>query len=182
MSTRTLLCAAFVLLLKVAGGQVIELGKPNPLTGQWQIFQMPGYSFQYPDTFDLDTTGYSGTSFMLFSKKTSEQDPFRENITLLIQDVGDTISLDRYAEIARAQVGTIITSGKVLESKRLMQDGMPYHRLVFSGRQGEFNLKWKQYYWIRKKKAWVITLTCEESQYGRFSVIADQLVSTFHFH
>ena len=182
MSLRTLLCAACILMLNAAGGQVIELGKVNTPTGQWQIFQMPAYSFQYPDTFDLDTTGYSGTSFMLFSKKTSEQDSFRENITLLIQDVGDTISLDRYVEIARAQVGTTITGGKVLESKRLMQDGMPYHRLVFSGKQGQFNLKWKQYYWIRKKKAWVITLTCHESQYGRFAGIADQLVNTFHFH
>jgi hypothetical protein len=172
-----------MLMLNAANSQNIQIGTPVPTTGSWQTLRMPAYSIQYPDTFRLDTTGYSGTSLILFSNKTSEQDPYTENITLSVQDLGqDTVSLDQYVAIAKEQIKTTITNGRLLDSKRQGQGGNVHHRLAFSGKQQNVNLKWTQYYWIRKHKAWVITLTCAADQYDNFAAVADRIVDSFRLY
>jgi len=66
----------------------------------WKAINENNYAIQYPDSFILDKTGQMGTTFILLSKQTSQQDMFRENVNLMIQDLtGKKISLDKYVEI-----------------------------------------------------------------------------------
>lgn len=51
--------------------------------------------------------------------------------------------------------------------------------MIYTGRQGKFNLKWKQIYSVKDEKAYVLTLTCERSQYKKYVVVANKIMSTF---
>jgi len=54
-----------------------------------------------------------------------------------------------------------------------------FQKLVFTGKQGKFDLKWQQYYRVEKDKAYVLTLTCEEDQYDNYLDIGQKIMNTF---
>lgn len=146
----------------------------------WKELNEPDYSIQYPDTFDLDKSGQMGISFILLSKQTSEQDLFRENLNLLIQDLTEqNIDLDKYVEISERQINTMIPDGNLIESKRLTDKNKKYQRVVYTGRQGPFDLKFQQYFWIENNKAYVLTFTCDKSQYDNYVSVGEEIIKTF---
>lgn len=146
----------------------------------WKIHTESDYSIQYPDTFDLDKSGQMGTSFILLSKQTSQQDLFRENVNLLIQDLsGQNIDLDKYVEISEGQINTMITDGILIESKRLSNKNKEFQRVIYTGKQGQFEFKWQQFYWVENKKAYVLTLTCEINQYDNYVSVGEEIMKTF---
>ena len=87
-------------------------------TKDWNTFKKDSYTIDYPKDWELDESGQMGTSFILFSPLTSQKDQFRENVNLLVQDLtGYNLDLDKYVEISEEQVKTLITDGKIIESK-----------------------------------------------------------------
>jgi hypothetical protein len=77
------------------------------------------------------------------------------------------------------QVKTYVTNGKVVESKRINQKGLEFHKLIYSGTQGAFSLKTEQYYFIKGEKAFVVTFVAEENQFAKYIVIADKMLGSF---
>lgn len=168
-----------VLTILMACGQGASEGKEE-LPTNWKELSASEYSIQYPDTFDLDQTGKMGISFVLFSKQTSQQDLFRENLNLVIQDLkGQNIDLDNYVEISEDQVRTLVPDGVLIESKRIVEESKEHHRMVYTGRQGDFQLKWQQWYWLANEKAFVLTLTCEISQYDNYVSVGEKMMESF---
>jgi hypothetical protein len=42
----------------------------------------------------------------------------------------------------------MITNGKIIESKRIKAANSEFQRVVYTGVQGQYNLKFEQDYWI----------------------------------
>jgi hypothetical protein len=121
-----------------------------------------------------------GTSFILFSALENDQDQFRENVNLISQDLGsNTVDLDQYTEISENQINTMMTNCTVYESKRIKNAGGEYQKLIYAADQGEFRLKFEQLYWIENDKAYVLTLTCEESTFSSFKEIGEKIMNSF---
>ncbi len=90
------------------------------------------------------------STFFLFSELSSEEDQFKENVNLKIQDLtGHDINMDQYVEISTGQITTMISEGTILESERKMENGIEFHQVIFTGKQGPFSLKFEQRYWIK---------------------------------
>lgn len=146
----------------------------------WKLLEKPEYAIQYPDSFDLDTSGQMGMRFMLLSKQISEQDVFRENVNLVVQNLpGEGVDLDRYTEISLGQIETMITDVNLLESKKITNKNKSFQRMIYTGKQGQYDLKWQQRYWVENKKAYVLTLTCEVDQYDKYVSIGEEIMNTF---
>ncbi|MEO5892949.1 MAG: hypothetical protein ABIQ31_22055 [Ferruginibacter sp.] len=153
--------------------------KPNP---NWKTFTKDNYSVQYPPTWELNETGAMGASFFVFSKPESKDDLFKENVNLLIQDLGgQNIDLDKYVEISESQIKTMITNGSLVESKREKADSREYQKMIYTGDQGTYHLWFEQYYWILKGKAYVLTLTCEKNTVAQFKVTGEAILNSFFF-
>ena len=146
----------------------------------WKTYNEGGYSIQYPDSFYLDRSGKAGAAFALLSNQTSQQDRFRENINLIIQNLaGQNIDLNKYVQISQDQIKSMITDGTVIESTRMKKNGLEYQKIIYTGMQGMYGLKWMQYYWIKNEKAYVLTLTCEADQYDHYAEIGEKIMDTF---
>ena len=146
----------------------------------WKSLDEADYSIQYPDTFQLDKSGQMGMSFILLSKQTSQQDLFKENINLIIQDLsGQNINLDKFVEISEGQIMTMITDGVLIESQKLTKDNKKFQRVIYTGKQGQYDLKWQQLYWVENKKAYILTLTCEANQYENYLSVGENIMKTF---
>ncbi len=147
----------------------------------WNIFDQKEYSIQYPNTWTLDKSGAMGTSFVLFSPITSKNDAFKENVNLAIQRFpGQEISLQDYTNLSVEQIKKMLTNSKILENKRLVSNDQEFSKIVYTGKQGEFDLKFEQYYWVEKEKAYVLTLTTQENEYTNYKTIGEKILNSFH--
>ncbi|HWY11050.1 MAG TPA: PsbP-related protein [Bacteroidia bacterium] len=145
----------------------------------WKTLDKPNYSIQYPATWELNQSGQMGTSFILFSVLESAQDKFRENITLLIQDLtGKNIDLNKFTEISESQIKTLATNAHLIESKRIKKD-TEYHKIIYTADQGIFHLEFEQYYWVINDKAYILTFTSEHTKFENFKVTGEKILNSF---
>jgi len=146
----------------------------------WKSLTENNYSISYPNNWELNKSGQMGTNFILFSPLSSEQDQFKDNVNLLVQDLtGHNLNLNKYVELSEGQIKTMITDGKMIESKRITTKTLDYQKVIYTGKQGVFNLKFEQYYWVVKANAYVLTLTCEESQFDNYKTIGEKILDSF---
>ncbi len=149
-------------------------------SNKWSSLSGKDYSIEYPEKWDLDQSGQMGTSFLVFSELTSDNDQFRENVNLIVQDLtGHEIDLDQYVEISEAQVETMITDGTIISSNRIKSGGTEFQKVIYTGKQGIFSLKFQQHYWVENDKAYILTFTCEESEFNNFMEVGEKLLASF---
>jgi hypothetical protein len=146
----------------------------------WKTINESAFSIQYPDNWELNTDTIMGTSLILFSQQTSPDDKFRENINLIIQNLkGYNLNLNDYVTISEEQINKMVTNGKIIESSRLFKNNSEFQKIIFTGNQGVFELKFVQYYFIKEEKAYVLTFTCEEIRYEKYKFISEKILASF---
>jgi hypothetical protein len=168
-----------VLLPVCVFGQTIDK-KSSQTNGDWKTLKESNYSIQYPATWELNQSGQMGTSFIVFSPLQSEQDNFKENVNLIIQDLtGKNIDLNNYTEISEGQIKTLATNSTLIESKRIKLGSGEYHKIIYTADQGIFHLKFEQYYWVTNDKAHVLTFTSEQSMFDSFKETGERILNSF---
>jgi len=146
----------------------------------WTSLSNEDYSIQYPEDWELNQSGLMGTVLILFSPIQSEEDQFRENVNFLKQDLtGYDLNLDDFVEISEGQLKTLVTEVELIESKRINGKDLNYHRMIYAGRQGIFDLKFEQYYWVINNTAYVLTLTCERSEFNNYKKTGEKILNSF---
>ena len=147
----------------------------------WKTFETADYSIRYPGNWDFDNSGRNGVTLQIFSAQTSAEDNFRENVNLGIQDLsGQKVkNLDQYTQISESQIKTMMTNSKILSSDRLTRDGQEYQKVIFTAVQGQFNLKFEQYYLIKGHLAYVLTLTCVADKFEGFREVGEKILDSF---
>jgi hypothetical protein len=146
----------------------------------WEILDEYNYSVKYPPTWQLDQSGLSGTSFFVFSPLESSDDQFKENVNLIIQDLTNmNLDLDKYTDISVNQIKTMFKGSNLLESKKIKNSEGEYQKLIYIGDQGVFHLKFEQYYWVFDDKAYVLTLTTEQSKFLTFKETGEKIMNSF---
>ena len=78
INNKTKLLISILLFPIVVCGQTIN---------DWKIFDHLNYSISYPSTWELNHDGQMGTSFIISSPLESDNDNFKENVNLVIQDL-----------------------------------------------------------------------------------------------
>ena len=73
----------------------------------------------------------------------------------------------------------MITDGKIIESKRIIGESMNHHKVMYTGKQDIYNLKFEQYYWVIRQKAFVLTFTCEERQFNNYRATGERILNSF---
>jgi hypothetical protein len=172
----------FAIISLTSFGQTAQKTSQPEIEGSWKSIDENGYSIQYPDSWDVDKSGTMGMSFMIFSKQTSSQDQFRENVNLLIQDLtGQNINLKKFVELSESQIKTMVVNGNVLENKTLNSGGREYQRVVYSGDLNQLKFKFQQYYWVIQDKAYILTFTCEAGQFDTYHETGEKIMNSFIF-
>lgn len=147
---------------------------------EWKTLDQSKFSIQYPSTWELNQSGQMGTSFIIFSPLENDEDKFKENVNLLMQDLtGQNIDLDKYVEISEGQIKTMLTNSTLIESTRVKKESEEFHKIIYSGDQGIFHLKFEQYYWVIDDKALVLTFTCETDQFFKFVNTGEKILNSF---
>lgn len=147
---------------------------------EWITSNGDEYTVSYPNTWEFDVSGQHGTRFFIFSQLENKEDDFRENINLIIQDLSaNAMDLDEFTKISTNQVKEIFPDGIIIVSSREKNKEKVFHKMIYTGNQSGFNLKFKQYYWIENKKAFVLTFTSVLTKFESFKLISEQIMNSF---
>lgn len=153
--------------------------KQQPIK-DWKTLDQAICSIQYPGTWDKDESGQMGTSFFILSPVESTEDKFRENVNLLIQDLtGKNIDLNKYTDISENQIKTLAVNSNLVESKRIKNAGEEYQKVIYSADQGGAHLKFEQYFFIVKEKAYVLTFSSELNKFDQYKEVAEKILNSF---
>lgn len=149
---------------------------------EWTTLSDKNYKIKYPKDWEVNQTGLLGSSFFIFSPRVSETDKFRENVNLMIQDLGENkISLKQYLDISLKQIQTLLTDAKIITSKSGEADGKQYHDIVYEAKQGILDLRFKQRIWVKNNKAIVLTFTIEKEAREQYEEIGNEIIESFSF-
>lgn len=155
----------------------------KPIQEGWQVSTNEDYTVHYPGDWDLHKPGPVGAIFIIYSRQTSPEDTFRENVTLLRQDLSKLdIDLDRFTSLSEKQIRTLINNSAILESKRLRANGSDFQKVIYTGDQGSYKLKIEQYYWIHDDHAYVLTLTCDSTHFNHYQEVGEKILNSFSLH
>lgn len=180
MNRQKLIALVILLAIIASCNQTTNKNDKSGIPANWKTLDKTDYTIQYPDDFELNTSGQMGMSFILLSNKTSPQDEFRENVNLVIQDLtGQNTDLNKYVEISEGQIKSMITNSNIIESKRIKDGNMESQKVIFTGFQGQFNLKFEQHYWIVNNKAYVLTFTAEVNEFENYKEISEKIINSF---
>lgn len=148
--------------------------------GNWNTLNELEYSINYPTDWELVQNGLLGTEFILFSPLESDQDKFRENVSLYIQNFsGQNLDLDKFVEISLEQCNTLLTSFVLIENLRENIGSDEFHRLVYSYEQGIYQIKTEQYCWIKNDQSFVLTLSCGEDTFLSYKEVGEEILKSF---
>ncbi|MDZ4664729.1 MAG: hypothetical protein SGJ15_07625 [Bacteroidota bacterium] len=169
-----------IVLTFLASAFIAQGQSPPKIEKGWKTFSQDNYTIQYPENWLLDSAPKMGMSLVVFSKLTSPNDQFKENINLLVQDLkGKNIDLTKYVEISEEQISTLAANGKLIETKRRKENGSEFQKMIYTSDDQMFKLKYEQYYWIKNEKAYV--LTCEASQFETYKAPGEKIMNSFKF-
>lgn len=161
-------------------GQTTSLN--SVLQKGWETFNDSNYSISYPENWEFNTNVQEGINFMILSRLSSSTDLFRENINLITQDLGGrNIALETYVEISESQVKKLIPNSNLIESSKKKKNGLEYQKVLYTGDQGGYKLKFEQYCWIKNGKAYVLTFTSEKDQFEDFKDVGEKILNSFSF-
>ncbi|MEM8529078.1 MAG: leucine-rich repeat domain-containing protein [Bacteroidota bacterium] len=169
-----------LLLLFSIKGFAQDMEKSGEVNQKWKTYQSDLFTIQYPESWTPDDSGTMGAQLFLFAPLESEQDRFRENINVLIQDIATfNLDLSSYADLSKRQIETMATNGEILESRRINLEDKEYHKMVYQADQGTLRLQFEQYYFIRNDKAFVVTLTCEADKFSTYQAVGEVILNSF---
>lgn len=146
----------------------------------WKTLKDKEYSIKYPADWTADKTGQMGATFFLFSPLDSESDAFRENINLIVQDLSAyNLDLNGFTALSESQIKTMVKNSSIIESLRVKTNGNEFHKIIYSGEQNDLLLTFEQYYWVKNKKAYILTFTCTQESFDRFKKTSEEILASF---
>jgi hypothetical protein len=138
------------------------------------------FKIQYPHKWTIDTSGMMGSEFFIFSPVENVNDKFRENVSLIIQDIsGQNIDLDKYAEISKEQINTMAGESTIHESKKMKKGKSEFYKMIYEFREESLKVKIEQYYFVTNSRAYVLTLATESTKFANFKSIGEGVLNSF---
>ena len=138
-----------------------------------------GFSIQYPDDW---TKEIRGNSFIFLSPLEGSGDRFKENVNFMIQDLSQQeLTLEEYTEITRESVIANLGKQSVVSLKDAKILGEAAKEFIYNMNMNGNNLRIKQYWFIKNKKAYLFTYTAEPSKFNDYEAVASKIVESFKF-
>ena len=126
--------------------------------------------------------GVSGILVLLLAPPDGAADNFRENVNLIVQDLsGQNIDLDSFTRISNEQLKAYITDFRPLTSERIKFNNNDAQKIVYTGKQGQYDLKFMQIWMIKNNKAYILTFTAVSDKYDQYINIINQMINSFRF-
>ncbi|MBR9860864.1 hypothetical protein GYB22_08975 [bacterium] len=160
---------------------LIGCNNAKPKIEGWVELDKEIYNVQYPPAWELRDQRQMNTEFILLAPADGDDDLFRENINLLIQQLpAETNTLDKYIARSEQDIKKMIDGSEILVSERKTDENGEYHILKYSGRQQIYNFVFEQQVRIMGDKAYCITFAAEQQNYPKYKETGEKILNSFY--
>ncbi|NER36679.1 MAG: DUF1795 domain-containing protein [Oscillatoria sp. SIO1A7] len=198
---KPLMLLGFLVIAVVAGLFAVEFARTdsrsetrdNPTENEAPLlleknYENTAYKFKldYPKTWKLEKVErqipmIKTTEVVKFlSPSEGAADTFEEVVTITIEEFSEPLTLDQYKDKALKEIEDF--SSYTVEEKgyyRLRGD-RPAYKIVYSGYNGQNNLKTMQVFTIKGgRQAYIITYAAEVAKYDKFAKEAEAIINSF---
>ena len=116
----------------------------------------------------------------LFAPLAKEEDKFRTNINVMIQDLaGQNIGLEQYKEISDKQFAGLGASVELTESVVIKKEKKAYFRASYAMTQEQLKVKIISFCLIKNEKAYLITFCTEFEKYEQYKKAGEEILNSF---
>ena len=159
---------------------VFITGAQKTTAQNWVNINKKEYSIKSPAGWMVDSSKQMGTDLILFSMLENSTDKFRENINVQVQNTpGMNIDLAKYTAISATRIKAMAPDSKIEESKTITTGNRSYQKIIYTATQGNFKLKFEQYYFVTARNAYVITLTAETAKFDAYRSTGEEILNSF---
>lgn len=137
-----------------------------------------GFSLDRPESW-TQQEGYMGTAVLFLSPLENKNDAFMENVNVVVEDFKQPLTLKKYTALTVEQLKQYITDAAILSVNSMRAVHGPYSEIVYTGRQGQYELKWLCRIYLSGKRAYVVTYTAEFGQFNKYLTVANPVLSSF---
>jgi len=135
------------------------------------------FSINYPEEWEVSERESMPGTTVFVAPLQGEDDTFRENVTVVVQSLpAGTSTLDEFTELALSQGQEYIPQFTVRESRPTTLGGSPAQEVVYTGLQGERELRWLQLWTLAGDQVYILTYTAEELGFTAFRSVVQQMI------
>lgn len=161
-----------------AGGEEPTLSPTAALPSTYENTEH-AIRIEYPEDWTKEE-GLMGAVVFFSSPLESASDDFQENLNIAVEDLSAMpMTLGEYTELSIKQVEQLVTDYDTVESRTTTLANNPAYELVFTGRQGLYDLKWMVVWTLEGNKAYMITYTAEAGKYSDYLGSIRQMIGSF---
>lgn len=116
-------------------------------------------------------------SLIILSPKENENDLFQENVNILIQDLkANPLDLQEYTNLTRSQVISQFGESSIISLRNVDINGYKAKEFIYNIVYQGMALKIKQYWFIKDKRAYVLSYTGEPINFPTYEKYASKII------
>lgn len=158
---------------------VLPILAQTQVPNTWLTLDKADYRISYPPEWSLQDPGSINALFFLFSPLQDGTDKFRDNVNLMVEPLDSSMVWDSLLQQSLEQIKMLITNVQIISDNPQERDGMLWHRRVYTGQVGIFELQFEQHYWLAGDRLFVLTLTAETKSPPALHELGRQVLGTF---
>ena len=128
-------------------------------------------SISFPNSYEFTDNMPGGAKFGVLSPLENEKDTFRENVNMLIQDIGQDIDVAEGLEPMKQQMRKYITNYNEISATIEVLPVGKCIRIEYTGNLGVMKIHWVQYMASKNKKLYILSCTAEQHQYAKYAEV-----------
>lgn len=141
---------------------------------EWKTLDENEYSIDYPNDWELQKSKM-GAVFILTAKETSNNDQFKGNINLIIQELNGK-TFEEYIDLSDKEIKRV-KSRTLIDSEDLSSSNFSGHKTIFTSEDEKGVMKVLQYLWHKDKLVYLLTFTSTEKEFD--NVVAKEIMKSF---
>lgn len=104
-------------------------------------------------------------------------DSYTESINIVFENLSSkSYTVDQYADFSKGYLPKVVKGFKVLERKKLKPNVI---MMVYTGEKNSFPQTWRQYYYVKNQKVYIVTFACEPHKYAYYLPIVTESLASF---
>lgn len=143
-----------------------------------EIVEFKSYKMTVPEGWQIKTGCVEGQCTLTSKRDTvGKFDMYIESINLTINNLNSpSYTAEKYATFSIGYLPKVVNQFKVIEKRKLSANS---YRLTYAGEKNGLFQTWRQYYYVKSSKVYIVTFSGETSKYDYWQPIVEPYLSSF---
>jgi len=175
--------SSVVLVLALVGivfiSGCIEQGLTTQSTTNFLTHESPAYGVRIDYPADWTKQEIDNVAIFL-SPKESASDIFQEKVSVIVKDLStQPMTLSEYTESYLDKLEQLIVDLNIVDSGPVTLAGNLAHKVVYTTRPAQYDLKFMKIWTVKNNKAYLITYIAEVDKYSDFLGTIETMIDSF---